>query len=185
MDPVNEAPAPEAAPIEAPAAAAEATAPVEAPAPVAEAPTPDPVPPAAAPEPEAAPVEAPAPAAEAPIPPATEPEAPAPAAEAPAPVDPAPLIPPNTPDSDTREFGGPGTGWSLRFQNGAKELGRNGATSEEVIDALLEHFGFFQKGKYACAENAEVIKNLEAAKAVIQKRAADRAARGVLGRAAK
>lgn len=159
---------------------------LDAPALVAEAPapTPDPVSPAPVPESEAAvpasaATETPIPPAEAPTP---EPEAPALVAEAP--VDPAPFIQPGTPDSDTREFGGPGTGWSLRFQNGAKELGRNGATSEEVVDALLEHFGFFQKGKYACAENAEVIKNLEVAKAVILKRAADRAARGVLGRAA-
>lgn len=148
---------------------------------------PDALVPTPTPDTEVVPVEPPAPAVETPIPPAPTPEpevvpAPAPAVEVP--VDPAPLIQPGTVDSDSREFGGPGLGWSLRFQNGARELGRNGATSEEVIDALIEHIGYFQKGKYACRENALALTKLEEAKHWLQARATSRVARGVLGRAA-
>ena len=53
------------------------------------------------------------------------------------------LIPPNTSDSDLKVYEFPG-GYSLKFQNGAMELGRNGAITEEVLDMLIEHFQFFQ-----------------------------------------
>jgi hypothetical protein len=75
----------------------------------------------------------------------------------------APLIKPGTSDSDLKVYAFPGGG-SLTFQNGAMELGRNGATTEEVLDALIEHINFFQRGKYACRENALIITKLEEAK---------------------
>ena len=95
----------------------------------------------------------------------------------------APLIPPGTLDSDLKVYEFPG-GYSLKFQNGAMELGRNGAITEEVLDALIEHFEFFQKGKYACRENALVITNLEEAKHWALHRKQKREAQDLKGRAA-
>ncbi len=95
----------------------------------------------------------------------------------------APLIPPSTSDSDLKVYEFPG-GYSLKFQNGAMELGRNGAITEEVLDMLIEHFQFFQAGKYACRENAMVITKLEEAKHWALHRKQLREAQDVKGRAA-
>ena len=92
------------------------------------------------------------------------------------------VIPPNTSDSDLRTFDLPGT--TIKFQNGAMELGRNGATTEEILDVLIEHIGFFQRGKYACRENAMVITKLEEARHWVLHRKQLREAQGVKGRAA-
>lgn len=95
----------------------------------------------------------------------------------------APLIPPNTSDSDLKVYEFPG-GYKLKFQNGAMELGRNGAITEEVLDMLIEHFEFFQKGKYACRENALVITKLQEAKHWALHRKQLREAQDVKGKAA-
>ncbi len=94
----------------------------------------------------------------------------------------APLIQPGTSDSDLKVYEGPG--YSLKFQNGAMELGRNGATTVEVMDILIEHLNFFQKGKYACRENALMITKIEEAKHWALHRAQLRDAQAVKGRAA-
>ena len=73
------------------------------------------------------------------------------------------LIKPGTTDSDLKTYEFPG-GFSVRFQSGAMELGRNGAITEEILDMLIEHINYFQAGKYACRENALVITKLEEAK---------------------
>jgi hypothetical protein len=95
----------------------------------------------------------------------------------------APLIQPNTTDSDLKVYEFPG-GYSLKFQNGAMELGRNGATTEEVLDALIEHINYFQQGKYSCRENALVITKLEEAKHWVLHRKQVREAQNLKGRAA-
>jgi hypothetical protein len=98
----------------------------------------------------------------------------------------APLIQPNTTDSDLKVYhfpGNPGEN-QIRFQNGAMEMGRNGATTEEVLDALIEHISYFQAGKYACRENALVITKLEEAKHWVLHRKQLREAQGLKGRAA-
>lgn len=73
------------------------------------------------------------------------------------------LIKPGTKDSDPKIYRFHG-GFSFKFQNGAMELGRNGATTEEVLDALIEHINYFQRGIFACRENALIITKLEEAK---------------------
>ena len=93
------------------------------------------------------------------------------------------LIPAGTSDSDLKVYEFPG-GYSIKFQSGAMELGRNGAITEEVLDMLIEHFEYFQKGKYACRENALVITKLEESLMWLNKRTADRQARNVEGKAA-
>ena len=97
-------------------------------------------------------------------------------------IGPAPLIPAGTSDSDLKTYEFPG-GFSVKFQDGAMELGRNGAITEEVLDMLIEHFNYFQKGKYACRENALVITKLEEAKHWVLHRKQLREAQDVKGRA--
>ena len=91
------------------------------------------------------------------------------------------LIKPGTSDSDLKTYEFPG-GFALKFQNGAMELGRNGATTEEVLDALIEHIEFFQAGKYKCRENALMITKLEEAKHWALYRKQLREAQGLKGR---
>ena len=95
----------------------------------------------------------------------------------------APLIQAGTSDSDMKLYEFPG-GFGIKFQNGAMELGRNGAITEEILDMLIEHFQFFQKGKYACRENALVITKLEEARHWVLHRKQLREAQDLKGRAA-
>lgn len=73
-------------------------------------------------------------------------------------------------------------GGQIRFQNGAMELGRNGATTEEILDVLIAHIESFQAGPYKCRENALVITKLEEAKHWILHRKWAREAQGLKGR---
>jgi hypothetical protein len=95
----------------------------------------------------------------------------------------APLIQPGTSDSDLKTYEFPG-GFKIKFQNGAMELGRNGATTEEVLDVLIAHINYFQQGKYACRENAMMITKLEEAKHWALHRKQLREAQDVKGREA-
>ena len=93
-------------------------------------------------------------------------------------------IQPGTTDSDLTVYhfpGNPGEN-QIRFQNGAMELGRNGATTEEVLDCLIAHINYFQQGKYACRENALMITKLEEAKHWALHRKQLREAQGVKGK---
>ena len=85
--------------------------------------------------------------------------------------------------SDLKVYDLPG-GVAIKFQNGALELGRNGATTEEVLGVLIEHIGHFQKGPFACRENALVITKLEEAMHWVLHRKQLREAQGVKGREA-
>lgn len=95
-----------------------------------------------------------------------------------------PLIKPGDPKlSDLKVYELPGD-VVIKFQNGALELGRNGATTEEVIDVLIEHIAHFQKGPFACRENALIITKLEEAKHWALHRKYEREKQGVKGREA-
>lgn len=96
----------------------------------------------------------------------------------------APLIKPGDAKlSDLRTYALPGD-VNIKFQNGALELGRNGATTEEVLDVLIEHISHFQKGPFSCRENALIVTKLEEAKHWALHRAQSRVAQGVKGREA-
>ena len=60
----------------------------------------------------------------------------------------------------------------------------NGTTNEEVLKVLIDRMYFLQ-GKMASRENAIVITNLEESLMWLEKRTADRKARGVEGAFAK
>ena len=71
--------------------------------------------------------------------------------------------------------------WIL-FQNGPiAEVGVNGVTHEALLAILADRLRGFQAGRYACAENAEALKHIEAAQAVLLNRTRARMARGVEG----
>jgi hypothetical protein len=93
----------------------------------------------------------------------------------------APLIQPGTKDSDLKTYEFPG-GFTLRFQSGAMELGRNGATTDEVLEMLLSHIGSFQKGAFACQENDAVLFHIAQAKFWQWLRSMRRQAAGTKGR---
>jgi hypothetical protein len=63
------------------------------------------------------------------------------------------------------------------------QLGRNGATTVELLDILIEHLNFFQAGKYSCRENALALTKLEEAKHWIEHRARLRDQQALTGRA--
>lgn len=97
---------------------------------------------------------------------------------------PAPLIGPDSPLSDHKDYDLPG-GVTIRFQRGAMEHGRNGITTEELLDVAIDHIAGFQKGPYACRENAIVLTRLEEARFWVRERARLRAEQGVKGREAQ
>lgn len=72
--------------------------------------------------------------------------------------------------------------WVFGFQNGPiKEVGTNGVTHEALLAVLIDRLQHFQKGQYACRENAIALTKLEEAQMWLQKRTRDREARGVEG----
>lgn len=93
----------------------------------------------------------------------------------------APMLTPDSPHSDHKDYTLPGD-VVIRFQKGALALGRNGVTTEELLNVLIDHIGSFQFGKFACEENAALLDNLEAGRYWVQLRAERRAAQGVKGR---
>lgn len=69
----------------------------------------------------------------------------------------------------------------LSFQLGpVKEAGVNGCQNEQIISALVHRLGLLNK-KFPCRENAIAITHLESALAWLEKRTAERKARGVEG----
>lgn len=68
------------------------------------------------------------------------------------------------------------------FQNGPiNEVGVNGLTHEALLAIVCDRLRSFQKGPYACRENALALTNLEQAQMWLQKRTRDRMARNVEG----
>lgn len=65
--------------------------------------------------------------------------------------------------------------------SGALVTIRDGTTNEEVLEVLIDRMRFLQ-AKFPCRENAIVITKLEESLMWLNKRTADRAARGVEGK---
>jgi len=68
------------------------------------------------------------------------------------------------------------------FQNGPiGEMGVNGITQEVLLAIVADRLQAFQAGPYACVENAEALKHVEAAQEALLSRTRARMARGVEG----
>lgn len=79
---------------------------------------------------------------------------------------------------------GAGGGWMqhIRFQNGpVKGVGGNGVTETQLLAVLIDRLRCFQKGPYACRENAIALTHLEEALMWQQQRTISRLRRGVEG----
>ncbi len=72
--------------------------------------------------------------------------------------------------------------FDVKFQNGPiKEVGANGLTHEALMAVLLDRMRAFQNGPYRCRENAVALTKMEEALMWLNKRTANREARGVEG----
>lgn len=70
----------------------------------------------------------------------------------------------------------------VSFQKGpVKENGANGCHNEDLISIVIDRLQSFQNGEFSCRENAIAITKLEEALMWLNKRTADRKARGVEG----
>ena len=75
-----------------------------------------------------------------------------------------------------------GMSTAIRFQNGLiGETGLNGISGEALLAIQIDRLRSFQKGPFACRENAIALTHLEDALMWLQKRTRDRLARGVEG----
>jgi hypothetical protein len=71
---------------------------------------------------------------------------------------------------------------TIKFQLGpVKEVGVNGTTMDAVITTLIERLEGFQKGPFACRDNAIALTKLEEACMWLRNRTAKRVAQGVEG----
>jgi hypothetical protein len=91
-------------------------------------------------------------------------------------------------DENGNPTGGLTTGIGLNIQwqdgplgRGPERLGPNGAQIEEVLQAAIGRLQHFQASKFSCRENAVALTHMETALLWLQKRTADREARGVEG----
>ena len=91
-------------------------------------------------------------------------------------------------DADGNPAGGTtyGPGFAIGWQNGP--LGRdgdrqepNGAFVETVIKAAADRIEFYQRSKFASADNQEALDHLNSALAALHRRTAEREARQVEG----
>lgn len=72
------------------------------------------------------------------------------------------------------------------FQNGPiNEHGVNGCHQEDLLAIVIDRLQCFQKGEYACRENAIALTHIEEALMWLRKRTQDRIDRGVEGTSAK
>ena len=71
---------------------------------------------------------------------------------------------------------------ALRFQRGPlKEVGINGCAIEDAVDVLIERLEGFQRGPFACRENAEAIEHLTWARGLLLARTRKRQEQRVEG----
>ena len=83
-----------------------------------------------------------------------------------------------------------GVGFAISWQNGPLGRGKNrmppnGAFTEGIVNAVIGRMEFYQSGKFACDDNAEILKYLWLAKAAMNRRTQGREKRGVEGTHAK
>lgn len=70
----------------------------------------------------------------------------------------------------------------IHFQNGPiKEVGTNGITQEVLLAILIDRLEHFQRGPYACEENAVALQALIQAQTALHSRTKARVVRGVEG----
>lgn len=71
----------------------------------------------------------------------------------------------------------------IEFQRGPRsdENSRHGVTNEDLLEIVRDRLKCFQKGDYATRENENALIHIEEALMWLNKRAEDRAERGVLG----
>lgn len=88
---------------------------------------------------------------------------------------------------DVKGPGEPNTVFSkISFQNGPiKEAGVNGCHQEDLIAIAIDRLEHFQKGEYACRENALALTKLEEAMHWLRHRTNKRVAAGTEGTSAK
>ncbi len=76
----------------------------------------------------------------------------------------------------------PTFGLNIRFQDGPlKEAGVNGVTNEALLAVLIDRMRGFQRGPFACDENAAALTALETAMAILHARTQRRDKAGVEG----
>ena len=81
-----------------------------------------------------------------------------------------------------KENGRPAEHANILFQNGPiGEVGTNGTTHEVLLAIIVDRLEGFQKGPYACRENAIALTKLQEATHWLNHRTALREARGVEG----
>lgn len=72
--------------------------------------------------------------------------------------------------------------FDINFQNGPiAEVGVNGLTHEALLAIIVDRLEHFQKGQYACRENALALTKIQEAQMWLQSRTRARMARGVEG----
>lgn len=69
----------------------------------------------------------------------------------------------------------------VRFQSGPMAHGLNGITNEALLAIVRDRLECFQKGPYCCESNNDALDNVMAAQRALQRRTAERVARGVEG----
>lgn len=70
----------------------------------------------------------------------------------------------------------------IQFQNGpVKEAGVNGLHQEDLLSIVVDRLQHFQRGNFACRENALALTRIEEALHWLNHRTAERQARGVEG----
>ena len=76
-----------------------------------------------------------------------------------------------------------GGGVRIAFQNGPiAENGVNGVTQEALLEIVADRLRSFQKGPYACRENARALDKIEEAQHWLHSRTLARMSRGVEGK---
>lgn len=71
----------------------------------------------------------------------------------------------------------------VHFQHGpVKDCGVNGITNEALMAIVIDRLRSFQRGPFACRENALALTNLEQSMMWLHKRTLDRVRRGVEGK---
>lgn len=74
-----------------------------------------------------------------------------------------------------------GIGFTIAWQRGSLENGRNGAFLIEVLESCFGRLADYQEGKFACKENMDAIAHLGMAIQSLKSRRDRRASEGVLG----
>jgi hypothetical protein len=72
---------------------------------------------------------------------------------------------------------------TIDFQNGPiQERGVNGVQNEDLLAVVIHRLQGFQSGSFSCRENAIALTKIQEALMWLEKRTADRKARGVEGK---